>query len=229
MENERLLQRAFFIERLRQGLPIVAAIEQLAEESPDTLVDLSIGEVAIGLPEFMALTLPFIALMEEYVPSKALYLRLLSLYPELESSIFDIARQRHAREDWLIELILKAKAPADIARIHLLTLDIDAQAFWLERYIDQSFMDGVWALAQEGDMRPVFLLLDRERYSEAARATAYILDTAPDCGVLELVCAQYGPNIEGWILRVLAEIQKPLTTVAIEHVLKWYPLAKNMH
>lgn len=222
MADDQNLHRAFFIERLRQGLPIGAAIEQLAEESPETLVDLSIGEMSIGSDPFMLLVLPFVELLEGYVPSKALYLRMLNLYPILESHIFDLALSRHPKADWILELISKARDPIQIARAHLLGLGGQLQEYWLEKYIEQSFMEPVWAVAQEGDDRPVHMLLDRNRFEEGAVGAAYVLDIAPECGLVENICSKYGPDIGPWALRVHAELEKIGSAEKHDFIVKWY-------
>lgn len=223
MAHEQMQHRAFFIERMRQGLPIQAAIEQLASEAPQALAELCIGDFAVGSGEFMALAFPFIPVMEAYVPEKALYLRLLALYPELEKPLFELAQSRHSKKDWLIDLIRRAQNPALLAEVHLLALDSGLQAFWLPLYIEQDFMDGVWALAKQGDLRPVFMLLERHRFEEAAQAAAHVLDVTPDCGLIEVVAAKYGPQLGPWLKTVSAHFKRPLTAVALENVLKWYP------
>ena len=223
MAHEHMRHRAFFLERMRQGLPIQAAIEQLAAEAPAVLADLCIGEYSIGSSEFMELAFPFVPIMEGYVPEKALYLRLLSLYPDIEGPLFELAQLRHPQKDWLIELIRKAQEPSELSVLHLLALSPSMQDFWLPLYIEQDFMAGVWALAKQGDVRPVFVLLERHRYSEAAQAAAYVLDVSPDCGLIEVVASQYGPKIGPWLKTLQAHFQNPQTAVALENIFQWYP------
>ena len=175
----------------------------------------------------MLLVFQFIALLEDYVPAKALYLRMLSLYPVLESHVFDLALSRHSREEWILELISKSRDPVRMTRTHLLGLNGELQAYWLERYVEQSIMEPVLALAKEGDDRPVYMLLDRERFDEAAVCAAYFLDAVRESGLVEGVCARYGPDIGSWALRVHAQLEKIESDVEYSYILKWYSGTKE--
>jgi len=222
MTDELIQHHAFFVERMRQGLPIQSAIEQLASEAPQALADLCVGELAIESTAFMQLAFPFVPVLEGYVPEKALYLRLLALYPELEETLFALAQTRHSKKPWLIDLIRRARNPALLAELHLLAQAQESQDFWLPLYIEQDFMDGVWALAKQGDQRPVFVLLENGQSAKAARAAAYVLDASPECGLIEMVVAQFGPHIGPWLGMVCAHFERENTQSKLSSVLKWY-------
>ena len=222
MTDELVQHHAFFIERMRQGLPIQAAIEQLASEAPQALADLCVGDLAIKTSEFMQLAFPFVPLLEAYVPEKALYLRLLLLYPDLEEPLFSLAQERHSKKQWLIELIRRAQNPALLAEIHFMAQSPSDQDFWLPLYIELEFMEGVWALAKQGDLRPVFILLKQGQTALAARAAAFVLEVGPDCGLIEMVVAQFGPQIGPWLNLVCTHFESAETVEKLSSVFKWY-------
>ena len=97
--TDELIQHHAFCGAHAAGFPIQSAIEQLASEAPQALADLA-GDLAIESTAFMQLALPFVPVLEGYVPEKAP--RLPAFYPELEETLFALAQTRFPKA-WLID------------------------------------------------------------------------------------------------------------------------------
>lgn len=234
MHNELLKHKAFFQERLRQGLAIEAALEQLSQEAPLIFVDLCVGEFAVGGDEFVGQALNYIDVLEAHFPNRSLFKRLHLLSTDLHIDIFKLACQRHPEAEWLIELSKQISTtelglgqklipPVDVGPLHFSLMPSESISKWTQLYIKEEMMGGVYSLARSGSIVPMKSLLQHGDYSKAVIAAHLALDVNPKCGAIEAACAQMGLNIEDWVLSVIQLMNNPRSVEVLLPIIKWYP------
>ena len=197
-------------------------IAAVGARAPVALVDLLVGPRAPASPELVRGALEVIGILEQRVPPKALYRRLVELAGPAAIEVLEVAASRHPLgTDWLLPLSVKVEGEAAGRTLLRAVAWRPELAMVCQAAAVRGLLSALFELAREGSRpEPAVALVQAGRIQEAARATALALEGEGDrAGVLAAVQAAWGPDWEGLCRRVLPHCLHPGAVEALRSLL----------
>ena len=170
-------------------------VRDLANRNPIALADLVIGPRAPRDPSWIRATLGSVAVLEEALSPYGLYRKLVSICPELQTEVLQIAARRHPAAGWLVELSRTIEGQqAGVIHLSACTGHPSfTQNCWA--HAAAGHLPGLIAIASEtGQPQTVAALVAHGHLEAAALATVRIIERAPDTPVVAMIAAVWGPD-----------------------------------
>jgi hypothetical protein len=232
--NQKERVRGLLEERIKIGKPIDSLLFSLANRAPSTLIDITIGLNPIGGAQITYALLPLLSQIELRLSSfpispQHFYQRLAEGSEEAKGQLLDTVIGMHPEEDWICLLSQQIEG-AEAGTRHLMA--IYDQPYFHEMchlYAQKGMRESLMYCCKKlGRVEPALALLINGTLDAGLQAGALALARNPSCGMVEYLCALMGPDIDLPLSTMIGYITDSKSLEKLEHLVVWYPRAKNM-
>jgi hypothetical protein len=208
--TELVLLRAFVADAVARDTDLGPFFRALADVDALALVDLTTGPRAPAGPALVRGALQVLEVLEEKVAPSGLYRRLAALAGSLADEVIRVAARRHPAASWLVGLSGRAEGPAP-GLLHLGEIvghPSFVHACW--RHAEAGHHVALRRVAESfGRPEPIAALLSVGADEWACEAAARFLERPGGPSLAPWVCAVWGPEPDGFFVRVVPLLGTP--------------------
>ncbi|MBL8617215.1 MAG: hypothetical protein JNM72_16515 [Deltaproteobacteria bacterium] len=213
--------------RLSSGLPNEGCLRRIGARDPLALTELLLGPRAVARPDWAALRLAVIDLLELGMRPSALYLRMAALAAGAELEVLRLAVRRHRDGPWLRTLSGRVEGPLrGYTQLHAHLDAPELPALCAAWYAAGGRAALIALSSAPPRLAPLVALAEAEDREALVEAAARALSHSPTAPVPAWLAAIWGPELDDLMVDVLAQIDAPPARAALLPWLRGCPRAQ---